>query len=218
MVRGKRQMKRIENPVHQQVSFCKRRRGLLKKAKELSILCDADIGIIIFSKHGKLYELATKGTMHGMIEGYKETWSAAEAEEEAHKSLELKQEVDVLKQEIQMLQMGFRYRFGNRSENETLDELHGMERYLENRIRLVRTEKMQNMFQEVQLLRNKEEMLEAANEFLQGKALEQNFIFNMPPATAGNGVFDGTPVLTGLQSPLIIQNEVFQILEAMNCT
>lgn len=63
MARGKIQMKRIENPVHQQVTFCKRRAGLLKKAKELSVLCDADIGIIIFSNHGKLYELATKGSL-----------------------------------------------------------------------------------------------------------------------------------------------------------
>ncbi|RWW45743.1 hypothetical protein BHE74_00048386 [Ensete ventricosum] len=54
-------MKRIENPVHRQVTFCKRRTSLLKKANELSVLCDAEIGIIIFSTHGKLYELATKG-------------------------------------------------------------------------------------------------------------------------------------------------------------
>lgn len=61
MARGKIQMKRIENPVHRQVTFCKRRAGLLKKAKELSVLCDAEIGLVIFSPHGKLYELATKG-------------------------------------------------------------------------------------------------------------------------------------------------------------
>lgn len=61
MARGKVQMKRIENPVHRQVTFCKRRAGLLKKAKELSVLCDAEIGLFIFSAHGKLYELATKG-------------------------------------------------------------------------------------------------------------------------------------------------------------
>ncbi|URD77668.1 MADS-box transcription factor [Musa troglodytarum] len=64
MVRGKVQLRRIENPVHRQVTFCKRRAGLLKKARELSVLCDADIGIIIFSAHGKLYELATKGYPH----------------------------------------------------------------------------------------------------------------------------------------------------------
>jgi hypothetical protein len=61
MARGKVQLKRIENPVHRQVTFCKRRAGLLKKAKELSVLCDAEIGLVIFSAHGKLYELATKG-------------------------------------------------------------------------------------------------------------------------------------------------------------
>ena len=61
MARGKVQLKRIENPVHRQVTFCKRRAGLLKKAKELSVLCDADIGVFIFSAQGKLYELATKG-------------------------------------------------------------------------------------------------------------------------------------------------------------
>lgn len=61
MVRGKVQMRRIENPVHRQVTFCKRRGGLLKKARELSVLCDADVGVIIFSSQGKLHELATNG-------------------------------------------------------------------------------------------------------------------------------------------------------------
>jgi hypothetical protein len=61
MARGKVQLRRIENPVHRQVTFCKRRAGLLKKARELSVLCDAHIGIIIFSAHGKLYDLATTG-------------------------------------------------------------------------------------------------------------------------------------------------------------
>ncbi|GJN27528.1 hypothetical protein PR202_gb15558 [Eleusine coracana subsp. coracana] len=63
MARGKVQMRRIENPVHRQVTFCKRWMGLLKKAKELSILCDADIGVIVFSPHGKTYELATNGSV-----------------------------------------------------------------------------------------------------------------------------------------------------------
>ncbi|KAF3520605.1 hypothetical protein DY000_02062672 [Brassica cretica] len=70
MARGKIQLKRIENPVHRQVTFCKRRTGLLKKAKELSVLCDAEVGVMIFSPQGKLFELATKGTMEGMIDKY----------------------------------------------------------------------------------------------------------------------------------------------------
>uniref|UniRef100_A0A803MQ32 Uncharacterized protein n=1 Tax=Chenopodium quinoa TaxID=63459 RepID=A0A803MQ32_CHEQI len=42
MVRGKTQMKRIENATSRQVTFSKRRNGLLKKAFELSVLCDAE--------------------------------------------------------------------------------------------------------------------------------------------------------------------------------
>ena len=64
MARGKVQMRRIENPAHRQVTFCKRRMGLLKKAKELSVLCDADIGVIVVSPHGKIYDLATNGFVY----------------------------------------------------------------------------------------------------------------------------------------------------------
>jgi len=63
MARGKVQMRRIENPMHRQVTFCKRRMGLLKKAKELSVLCDAEIGVIVVSPHGKIYDLATNGSV-----------------------------------------------------------------------------------------------------------------------------------------------------------
>ncbi|XP_073155278.1 uncharacterized protein [Henckelia pumila] len=61
-------MKRIENPVHWQVTFCKRHAGLLKKAKKLSVLCDAEIGVFIFSAHIKLYQQTNKGTMQDLIE------------------------------------------------------------------------------------------------------------------------------------------------------
>lgn len=59
MVRGKTQMKRIENATSRQVTFSKRRNGLLKKAFELSVLCDAEVALIIFSPRGKLYEFAS---------------------------------------------------------------------------------------------------------------------------------------------------------------
>ncbi|CAN1332768.1 Agamous-like MADS-box protein AGL19 [Linum perenne] len=59
MVRGKTQMKRIENATSRQVTFSKRRNGLLKKAFELSVLCDAEVALIIFSPRGKLYEFSS---------------------------------------------------------------------------------------------------------------------------------------------------------------
>ncbi|KHN46233.1 Agamous-like MADS-box protein AGL11 [Glycine soja] len=56
MGRGKIPIRRIENSTNRQVTFCKRRNGLLKKTRELSILCDAEVGVIVFSSTGKLYE------------------------------------------------------------------------------------------------------------------------------------------------------------------
>ncbi|KAI3467728.1 hypothetical protein Pfo_024391 [Paulownia fortunei] len=56
MGRRKLEIKRIEDNSARLVSFSKRRNGLLKKAKELSVLCDVDVAAIIFSSRGKLYQ------------------------------------------------------------------------------------------------------------------------------------------------------------------
>jgi MADS-box transcription factor len=58
---GKIEIKRIENPTSKQVTFSKRRGGLLKKAHELAMLCDAEVAFIIFSSIGKLFEFASLG-------------------------------------------------------------------------------------------------------------------------------------------------------------
>ncbi|KAF8377417.1 hypothetical protein HHK36_030794 [Tetracentron sinense] len=59
MGRGKIVIRRIDNSTSRQVTFSKRRNGLLKKAKELAILCDAEVGVIIYSSTGKLYDFAS---------------------------------------------------------------------------------------------------------------------------------------------------------------
>ncbi|KAK9197271.1 hypothetical protein WN943_005406 [Citrus x changshan-huyou] len=60
MGRGRVQLKRIENKISRQVTFSKRRAGLLKKAHEISVLCDAEVALIVFSTKGKLYEYSTE--------------------------------------------------------------------------------------------------------------------------------------------------------------
>ena len=59
MTRKKIEIKKIDNITARQVTFSKRRRGLFKKAKELATLCDAEIGLIVFSSTGKLYDYAS---------------------------------------------------------------------------------------------------------------------------------------------------------------
>lgn len=57
--RGRREMRRIEDTTSRQVTFSKRRSGLLKKAFELSVLCDAEVGLVVFSPRGRLYQFAS---------------------------------------------------------------------------------------------------------------------------------------------------------------
>ena len=62
MGRGKIEIKRIENSTNRQVTFSKRRNGILKKAQEISVLCDAEVGVVIFSSAGKLYDYCSPKT------------------------------------------------------------------------------------------------------------------------------------------------------------
>ncbi|KZV19466.1 AGAMOUS-like 20 isoform 2 [Dorcoceras hygrometricum] len=87
MVRGKTQMKRIENASSRQVTFSKRRSGLLKKAFELSVLCDAEVALIIFSPSGRLYEFSSSRKLLGENIDSCSTEELALVEEQLEKSL-----------------------------------------------------------------------------------------------------------------------------------
>ncbi|KAM0950808.1 putative transcription factor MADS-type1 family [Dioscorea sansibarensis] len=67
MGRGKIEIKRIENTTNRQVTFSKRRQGLLKKAHELAVLCDAQLGLVIFSHSGKLFEYCSPSSRYALI-------------------------------------------------------------------------------------------------------------------------------------------------------
>ncbi|CAN1309970.1 Agamous-like MADS-box protein AGL11 [Linum perenne] len=110
MGRGKIEIKRIENTTNRQVTFCKRRNGLLKKAYELSVLCDAEVALIVFSTRGRLYEYSNNN-IKSTIEKYKKacsdsthTPSVTEINAQYYQ-----QESAKLRQQIQMLQNSNRF-------------------------------------------------------------------------------------------------------------
>ncbi|KAF9934410.1 myocyte enhancer factor [Linnemannia zychae] len=59
MGRKKIQIKTITDERNRQVTFQKRRFGLMKKAMELSVLCDCQIGLIIFNSNNKLVQYSS---------------------------------------------------------------------------------------------------------------------------------------------------------------
>ncbi|KAL9330131.1 hypothetical protein ACSQ67_005134 [Phaseolus vulgaris] len=55
MGRRKIEITEVKDPNTKQVTFSKRRTGLFKKANELSILCGAEVAIVVFSPGNKPY-------------------------------------------------------------------------------------------------------------------------------------------------------------------
>ncbi|KAD3640720.1 hypothetical protein E3N88_29943 [Mikania micrantha] len=62
MGRGRIEIKKIENNTNRQVTYSKRRNGIFKKAHELTVLCDANVSLIIFSNTGKFHEYISPST------------------------------------------------------------------------------------------------------------------------------------------------------------
>ncbi|KAG2217581.1 hypothetical protein INT45_012437 [Circinella minor] len=61
MGRKKIKIQPIQDDRNRQVTFLKRKYGLMKKAYELSVLCNCDIGLIIFNNsNNKLVQYASK--------------------------------------------------------------------------------------------------------------------------------------------------------------
>ncbi|XP_032081757.1 myocyte-specific enhancer factor 2B [Thamnophis elegans] len=59
MGRKKIQISRIVDQRNRQVTFTKRKFGLMKKAYELSVLCDCEIALIIFNSTNRLFQYAS---------------------------------------------------------------------------------------------------------------------------------------------------------------
>ncbi|KAG8638909.1 agamous-like MADS-box protein AGL65 isoform X3 [Manihot esculenta] len=67
MGRVKLKIKRLESTSNRQVTYSKRRNGILKKAKELSILCDIDIALLMFSPTGRPTLYQGEHSVEGVI-------------------------------------------------------------------------------------------------------------------------------------------------------
>ncbi|KAI3520906.1 hypothetical protein L1887_10361 [Cichorium endivia] len=175
MGRGRVQLKRIENKISRQVTFSKRRTGLLKKAHEISVLCDADVALIVFSTKGKLFEYATHSSMETILERYErysyaeKLLTAPETETQASWTLESSK----LKAKIEILEKNIRHYVGEDLEQLNLRELQNVEQQLETALKRIRTKKNQLMHESISELHKKEKALQEKNNSL-SKKLKEN--------------------------------------------
>ncbi|XP_047324751.1 agamous-like MADS-box protein AGL19 [Impatiens glandulifera] len=171
MVRGKTQMKRIENETSRQVTFSKRRSGLLKKAFELSVLCDAEIALIVFSPKGRLYEYSSSSITE-TIERYEK--NAKEIGSTCRSGLIHKQnnkEEDAsMKKKIEQLENSKRKLLGDGLEPCSLDELQKLEEQLHKSLSFIRSRKNRLFIEKIEQLKESERKLEEENAELREKS------------------------------------------------
>ncbi|XP_031264696.1 agamous-like MADS-box protein AGL15 [Pistacia vera] len=177
MGRGKIEIKRIENANSRQVTFSKRRAGLLKKAQELAILCDAEVAVIIFSNTGKLFEFSSSG-MKKTLSRYNKCLNFPEIAVAEYKSEKQDtKEVDVLKDEIAKLQVKQLQLMGKDLNGLSLKDLQLLEQELHEGLLLVKEKKEQLLVEQLEQSRVQEQRAMLENETLRRQVEELRGFF-----------------------------------------
>ncbi|KAG4389034.1 hypothetical protein AAZX31_09G262200 [Glycine max] len=184
MGRGKIEIKRIENKTTRQVTFSKRRCGLLKKTKELSVLCDAKIGIIIFSSTGKMREWCTEPfRMEQIIEQYQISKGTCIAERgRDHPREEFVHNMAMLRQKTIRLELEIQRYLGEDTRGLQYEDLTKLEQELENSVARVRNRHNELLQQQMENLRRKERILEEENNNLSNWIQEHQAVLEFQKA------------------------------------
>ncbi|XP_066388895.1 MADS-box transcription factor 56-like isoform X2 [Miscanthus floridulus] len=170
MVRGKTELKRIENATSRQVTFSKRRNGLLKKAFELSVLCDAEVGLIVFSPRGKLYEFASAASLQKTIDRYR-TYTRENVNNKTVQQdiRQVKADAVSLANRLEALEKTKRKFLGENLEECSIEELHNLEVKLAKSLHVIRGKRTQLLEQQIAKLKEKERTLLKDNKELRDK-------------------------------------------------
>lgn len=174
------QLKRIENKINRQVTFSKRRSGLLKKAHEISVLCDAEVALIVFSTKGKLFEYSTDSCMERILERY-ERYSYAERQLQANETEpngNWTLEHAKLKARMEVLQRNQKHFMGEDLTDLSLKELQSVEQQIDSGLKLVRSRKNQLMLHSISELQKKDKLLKEQNNLLAKQIKEKEKILS----------------------------------------
>ncbi|KAH6791910.1 AGAMOUS-like 8 [Perilla frutescens var. hirtella] len=175
MGRGRVELKRIENKISRQVTFSKRRSGLWKKANEISVLCDAQIALLVFSTKGKLFHYSSHDSSMGRIlERYEQhTHSQKKVETPYEPKENLNLDYPKLVSRLELLQRNMRNYAGEDLDPLSTRELQSLEHQLNNALKRIRTKKNQVMHESVSQLQKKEKLMVDQNNALKKQMKEK---------------------------------------------
>ncbi|CAI9770282.1 unnamed protein product [Fraxinus pennsylvanica] len=179
MVRQKIQIKKIDNLTARQVTFSKRRRGVFKKAQELSTLCDAEIALIVFSATGKLFHYSSSSMMQ-LIERHKRQSENSNKLGQPSIQLQENDSNDVLNKTIMERTRELRQLKGEDLQGLDMDELIKLEKRVQGGLDHVVETKNDKYFKEISLLMKKGSKLREENAKLKQQAEKSE--------STGNGI------------------------------
>nr|ACA62949.1 MADS-box protein [Asarum caudigerum] len=164
MGRGKIEIKKIENSTNRQVTYSKRRGGIFKKAQELTVLCDAQVSLIMFSSTGKFSAYCSPSTTTKQIyDKYQEASGINLWSSHYEKMQNL---LDKLKDDNNKLRKEIRQRIGEDLSGLEIEGLRGLEQNLESSLKVVRDKKYQVISSQTDTKRKKVKSLEQTHKDL----------------------------------------------------
>lgn len=171
MAREKIQIKKIDSLTARQVTFSKRRRGLLKKASELSLLCDAQVALIIFSATGKLFEYSSSSMLE-ILDRYKCHMNSRVNQDRPSLELQLENSNHArLTKEVADKSHQLRQMEGEDLQGLNAEELQQLETKLEMGLNRVIQVKEERILNEIAALEKKGAQLTEENQQLKGKMI-----------------------------------------------
>ncbi|PQQ00724.1 DAM6 for dormancy associated MADS-box transcription factor [Prunus yedoensis var. nudiflora] len=172
MMREKIKIKKIDYLPARQVTFSKRRRGLFKKAAELSVLCESEVAVVIFSATGKLFDYSSS-SIEDVIERYKAHTNGVEESNKQFLELQLENENHIkLSKELEEKSRQLRQMKGEDLEGLNLDDLLKLEQLVEGSLGRVIETKEELIMSEIMALEKKgAELVETNNQLRQRMAM-----------------------------------------------
>ncbi|KAG7607349.1 Transcription factor MADS-box [Arabidopsis thaliana x Arabidopsis arenosa] len=160
MGRRRVEIKRIENKSSRQVTFCKRRNGLMEKARQLSILCGSSVALFIVSSTGKLYNSSSGDSMAKIISRFKiqqaDDPETLDLEDKTQDYLSHKELLEIVQSKIEEA----------KGDNVSIESLISMEEQLKSALSVIRARKTELLMELVKNLQDKEKLLKEKNKVL----------------------------------------------------
>ncbi|KAF0911247.1 hypothetical protein E2562_008008 [Oryza meyeriana var. granulata] len=175
----------------QLVTFSKRRRGLFKKAEELSILCDAEVGLVVFSATGKLFHFAST-SMKQIIDRYhSHSKTLQRSEEPSQLDLHVVDSTCArLKEKLAETSLRLRQMRGEELHRLNVEQLQELEKSLESGLGSVLKTKSQKILDEIDGLERKRMQLIEENSRLKEQVFRMSRMEEMQPGADSEVVYE----------------------------